>query len=750
MRSWLRLNGKSIALVCLLIIAGIFLIQTGQARADWCWSAGDCIDKALATILATVLWVLAQILIGLMKLFNIAIHFRLDTEIYVISYSWGIIRDFCNMLFIVALIVMAFATIFEFSQYNFRNLIAKFLIAALLINFSLVIGGIIIKASDMVSQTFLASIGNTADRIGQALSPASILNPSEHSEATAGLLTLQTSMSIFMFAIVDISLFIATVVSFARIPILAILLIFSPLAWILGILPNTRTANENWWKQFIGWNMFLPIFLLFLYFGMFFFSHQADFLNKISAQVPGTTFIEGLGLSLQMLFYYFMTGFIFVGGTGMALSGAFGIGGGAVGVARWARQGALNFTGITSAGKAFQMKREQIAKEGLPGRAGRFLYGGQEGVERLTQQYAQRLGVREAPKEFVKSVDTVLSRMKNDETAGKLKIDDNFIQDTYERTARNGGIPFAADTPEGAARRTILYERGMISGEQFTKDMAIWVRRNPFLAQAMSERARKANYKQVPASRLLQMAAAEGEYSGFNTPNATAARREWFSFLKEEKGNDEALKELNAEQFKTAMDLFGGAGSSEAEDFKKAIANKRPDVVAEYENEYGKEYKVGDEEYGKKGKGAGVALNIRGIIGKKKVSDIANMLTETWDTEEFQAALEDYLVDLERQSPPKKTPDGKIKKPGGGQQFKGNLENAVRGNIKKMKVLEGITSVESVFMPPGAESEESPKSPPPAPPPPAATGVSYREVRGGNIVNLRGIAKTNSFGKDKS
>ena len=268
----------------------------------------------------------------------------------------------------------------------------------------------------------------------------------------------------------------------------------------------------------------------------------------------------------------------------------------------------------------------------------------------------------------------------------------------------------------------------------------------------MSERAKKAKYKKVSADQLLQMAAAEGKYGGFNTPNATAARREWFSFLKEEKGNDDALKALSLRQFETAISLFGGAGSSEAEDFKKAITNKRIDIIAEYNDSYGEEKweeEVGED--GKKknkkiaGKGAGIPENILSLLRKKKEArEIANIHDIVWENKNFQKALKEYIEVLNTEIPPNK----ETKKPGGGQQLKGSLENAVRGNKKKMEILRKIP-VDSVFMPDyGAAPEEGPKSPPP--PPPAAAGVSYREAREGNVVNLRGIAKTNSFNEDES
>jgi hypothetical protein len=78
----------------------------------------------------------------------------------VVYTAWRTLRDMCNMAFIIALILMAFGTIFNSLEIGFlkpysvmggRGVIWNFLFAAILLNFSLAIGQTIMSASNQVS-----------------------------------------------------------------------------------------------------------------------------------------------------------------------------------------------------------------------------------------------------------------------------------------------------------------------------------------------------------------------------------------------------------------------------------------------------------------------------------------------------------------------------------------------------------------------------------------------------------------------
>ena len=218
----------------------------------------------------------------------------------VVQESWEIVRNFANMLFIIVLIVMAFGTIFNVPGYD-KRLIPRFLIAALLINFSLVIGNVLIGWTQSLSNVFLGAIGDVGARIAEGVSIADLFKQSLTNPFTVdGRLwteTITVFINILLLAVVLFSLLVLLVLTIIRIPILWALLIVSPVAWMAYILPSTNGISQKWWKEFIGWNLFLPIYLFFIYFGTFFLANQQRVISGIAAESGG------LSTNFQQLFF---------------------------------------------------------------------------------------------------------------------------------------------------------------------------------------------------------------------------------------------------------------------------------------------------------------------------------------------------------------------------------------------------------------------------------------------------------------
>lgn len=151
---------------------------------------------------------------------------------------------------------------------------------------------------------------------------------------------VRLTFSIILEALLLFSLLIAAFFTFIRIPFLWFLLIFSPLAGLTYILPATRGSWDKWKKEFVAWNVFLPLLLFVLYFGMYFLSRENQLVASLAQQYPTRIFTEPLssvGLSLQFILFYVLTGFIFIGGTFFALSASRSFGGLAAKGIEWSR-----------------------------------------------------------------------------------------------------------------------------------------------------------------------------------------------------------------------------------------------------------------------------------------------------------------------------------------------------------------------------------------------------------------------------
>ncbi len=196
----------------------------------------------------------------------LSIHPYTDTFVAVIYPGWEIVRNICNIFFILALIVIALATLFRVESYQYRHLLVQLIIAALLINFSLVIGQAILGLADTVQSQFLpANVTVVRSLAGDLMVKSyrdefwstSIIN-GQWADVVKPLFFLALSLGSFaVFCAIAVFLVI-------RIVALWILLLISPIAYACGVLPSTASYRSTWWQNFLKYAFFTPIMAFFL------------------------------------------------------------------------------------------------------------------------------------------------------------------------------------------------------------------------------------------------------------------------------------------------------------------------------------------------------------------------------------------------------------------------------------------------------------------------------------------------------
>jgi len=201
---------------------------------------------------------------------------------------WGALRDFMNLALVLILVFIAIATILGIKKYRWQETLWKLVIVALLINFSLIIPGVILDVSHFVTFTFLNSAKLDNDNI--ATSMMTVYRTEEISGEEKYKLTLvddatQDSVEGWAYSWGNFFLTMAAIIIlglFAVISLLAIfvtmifrsfiiiaLLCVAPVAFAAWILPNTAQFWQLWWNQFIKWCTFPITFALMLYIGLF-------------------------------------------------------------------------------------------------------------------------------------------------------------------------------------------------------------------------------------------------------------------------------------------------------------------------------------------------------------------------------------------------------------------------------------------------------------------------------------------------
>ena len=201
---------------------------------------------------------------------------------------WNFLRNFVNILLVLALVVIAIASILGIKKYSWQQILWKLIIVALLVNFSLVIAGMVLDTSNFLTYYFLnlakGENENLATAMISSLDTETISDKDKYDLPGVSGATQEETASwgfrfgqafLVMFVLIFIGLFavIALLAVFlamiVRSFILIVLLCLSPIAFAAWIFPDTEKFWKMWWQQFIKWCTYSIIFAFMLYIGVF-------------------------------------------------------------------------------------------------------------------------------------------------------------------------------------------------------------------------------------------------------------------------------------------------------------------------------------------------------------------------------------------------------------------------------------------------------------------------------------------------
>ena len=281
--------------------------------------------------------------------------------------GWQMFRDLANLGFVLGIIIVAFATIFRLKSYSASQILWKLVVAALLVNFSLVIMAPFLSVSQSFSNYFLAKVAGdngsdvntmfftSAKKMVDILHPLEIMQtptapPSRSSwwawtkmaanalfgnemdalsqgvgDAVSGL------VGVFLLAVIFLTLLGFSVVLLIRYFFIAFLMILSPIVWLLWVFPGTAKHFSKWWSEFIKWIVYPPAVLFFVDLALVLYNTGASsqgsvgtFNDRMSSAGAGGDVIGRLPISVIVA--SLMSVGLLVGG--MIVAGKLGVHGG--------------------------------------------------------------------------------------------------------------------------------------------------------------------------------------------------------------------------------------------------------------------------------------------------------------------------------------------------------------------------------------------------------------------------------------
>jgi len=230
------------------------------------------------------------------------------THSYAVNIGWPIVRDLANMMIVLGFVVIGIATAIRFKEYEAKQLLSKLIIAAILVNFSLLICGIVIDGANILTTFFFEKIGDSSNWLPAGVDLGTL--KTILTDVNSGLPKI---IGVIVFNLIAILVYILySLLVLCRVLALWILVILSPLAIVCSVFPASKNIWEMWKKNFLQWTIITIPAGLFYYIGFSMISKippavplsqidwKAYFTNFISvALVPGVLLIIGFMVSLQ-------------------------------------------------------------------------------------------------------------------------------------------------------------------------------------------------------------------------------------------------------------------------------------------------------------------------------------------------------------------------------------------------------------------------------------------------------------------
>jgi len=231
------------------------------------------ISKALAFLIGAAGYILDKAIDYSMTL---ASNPKLISQVQV---AWVIFRDAFNLTFIFILLYVAITTILQITKTNTKKMLANVVIAALLINFSLMITKVVIDASNIFTQAVYSKITTTAipkkfegrisNSLMQALSLQSIdaaflgnndVNKKSLPTSSVNLILVQI-ITITMYAVVLWAFMQIAILMITRVVVFFLLMALSPIGFVGNIIPKMAEYTKQWWDTLLDQALVGPIFM---------------------------------------------------------------------------------------------------------------------------------------------------------------------------------------------------------------------------------------------------------------------------------------------------------------------------------------------------------------------------------------------------------------------------------------------------------------------------------------------------------
>lgn len=211
-----------------------------------------------------------------------------------VSNGWKIVRDICNMFFVLILLVIAFATILKIERYSYKKWLPKLILMAILINFSKTICGLLIDFAQIIMLTFVNAFkdiaaGNLITNLG-ITEILTLANDQGDVSFWSIVGAYVLGLLYLIIALVVIITMLAMLVM--RIVMIWIYVVLSPAAYLLSAFPDGEKYASQWWTEFSKNLIVGPVLAFFIWLSFVSLQTQ-NFTNDFPVQGGSTQEVAG-------------------------------------------------------------------------------------------------------------------------------------------------------------------------------------------------------------------------------------------------------------------------------------------------------------------------------------------------------------------------------------------------------------------------------------------------------------------------
>lgn len=270
---------KSLILLSLLFLGLLLPLHSTKAQLDF---LGRLISNYMIANIIRFILAISGFVLSISSVFlNWVLSENFITYSYtdpagnpIIQVGWTLLRDLTNMLFIVALVFIGLATALRLREYEFQKLLPKLIFIALLINFTPVICGVIVDASNIMMYFFISKLSGMELLRSQYATQTAIIQGvlKPWFDWESALSSVMQALAMAGANIISATvLFLFSLIFAVRYVVIWILVITSPIAFFSYIFPTTLPVVggrwTEWWNMFLQWCFIGVTAAFFLYLG---------------------------------------------------------------------------------------------------------------------------------------------------------------------------------------------------------------------------------------------------------------------------------------------------------------------------------------------------------------------------------------------------------------------------------------------------------------------------------------------------